>query len=144
MISLRLDSDLKEVGQEDRIGDELRLAMRQIVPRSPTADEKVALIVDVADVGFDPEAGRIGDLGIVAVTYQDRRNWGSYWVTQYPVHRIALPQCLSRHAHSSQQSGRYRNRASRSGDPATLREAGRGICQQVVGLYGDRNSMGEL
>jgi DNA polymerase III subunit epsilon len=69
-----IDSDLKEVGQEDRIGDELRpLAMRQIVPRSPTADEKVALIVDVADVGFDPEAGRIGDLGIVAVTYQDGR-----------------------------------------------------------------------
>jgi DNA polymerase-3 subunit epsilon len=47
--------------------------MRQIVPRSPTADEKVALIVDVADVGFDPEAGGIGDLGIVAVTYQDGR-----------------------------------------------------------------------
>jgi DNA polymerase-3 subunit epsilon len=69
-----IDSDLQGVGQENRIGDELRpLAMRRIVPRSPTAEEKVALIVDVADVGFAPEAGKIGDLGIVAVTYQDGR-----------------------------------------------------------------------
>jgi DNA polymerase-3 subunit epsilon len=68
-----IDSDLTGVGLEERIGDELRpLAMRQIVPRSPKADEKIALIVDVADAGFD-EAGRIGDLGIVAVTYQDGR-----------------------------------------------------------------------
>jgi DNA polymerase-3 subunit epsilon len=69
-----IDADLTGAGQEERIGDELRpLTMRQIVPRSPKADEKVALIVDVVDARFDPEAGRIGDLGIVAVTYQDGR-----------------------------------------------------------------------
>ncbi len=67
-------SDLIGGGQKDSRGDEPRpLAMRQIVSRSSKADEKVALIVDVSDVGSDPEVERIGDLGIVAVTYQDGR-----------------------------------------------------------------------